>query len=270
MQPRLDSEHRVLTLVFRDAEAARAYLAEVRSTGGLQVTLERKLAQYDVFDLTVELGGDEHRAFRAYVARVAEDGGGSFTTALVLQEWDEASERELLRRLGTSDISSDPAEPSEQDAEEPVEPAAPVEGETRGVAAVHGIRQMNPGQKTILAQRAGRSERQVLLRDNSPQVLQGLLVNPRIEAKEILRIAKSTYTTGAILQRIAGDARWGKNQEIIAAVVRNPKSPTLMAARLVEKLRTSDLRPMAKMSSGLKEGLRKAALREYLKRTGRK
>jgi len=51
--------------------------------------------------------------------------------------------------------------------------------------------------------------------------------------------------------------------------VRNPHAPTLVATRLVDKLRTSDLRQMAKMSSGLKEAVRKAALLEYTKRSSR-
>ncbi|MFQ5526474.1 MAG: hypothetical protein ACE5GX_09465 [Thermoanaerobaculia bacterium] len=261
MRPRFDFERRVLTLVFPDGGVARDYLAEVRATGGLLATAGRRLAQYDVFEVRVELPAAGHEAFRAYVARVTEDESGAFATAFVLQDWDEASERELFEKL---DGSSNPVD--EDDASEPEES----DGEMRGVAAVHAIREMNMGQKTILAQRAGRAERQVLLRDNAPQVLQGLLANPRVEAKEILRIAKSTYATGAILQRIAGDSRWGKNQEIIAAIVRNPKSPTLMVTRMVDKLRTSDLRQMSKMSSGLKETLRKAALREYMKRTGQR
>lgn len=258
MRAWLDSEAQLLTLTVADKEAARSYLAEVRTTGGLLVALDRRLSQYDVVRVAVELEGRTREAFRSYAARVTKSGPGSFETAFVVQEWSEASERELLRWL---------EEPIEESAEED-QNAEPIEGEVRGVAAVHRIQQMNMGQKAIHAQRAGRAERQVLMRDRSPQVLQGLLVNPRVEAKEILRIAKSVYTTGAILQRIVGDARWGKNQEILAAIVRNPKSPTPMVTRLVDKLRISDLRQMAKMSSGLKEAVRKAALREYMKRTG--
>lgn len=263
MRSQVDFETRVLTLAFADDRAASAYLAQVRATGGFLIPVERPLAQYDVFEIKIELSGRSHDAFRAYVARVTETEPGSYDTALVLQEWDEDSERTLLRELSTARLRAEeePHESEEKEADR---------GEMKGVAAVHSIRQMNMGQKAILAQKAGRPERQVLLRDNAPQVLQGLLANPRIEAKEILRIAKSTYATGAILQRIAGDSRWGKNQEIIAAIVRNPKSPSLMASRMVDKLRTSDLRWMAKMSSGLKDTLRKAALREYMKRTGQR
>ena len=69
---------------------------------------------------------------------------------------------------------------------------------------------------------------------------------------------------------MASDARWGKNREILATVVRNPKTAVPFATRLIDKLRTSDLRVMAKMQGGMREVLRKAALREYLRRTSRR
>lgn len=263
MRVALDPETRRLELAFESREHAERYLAEVRAVGGLQVDLEPRLSQYDVVTVAVSLGAGSEAAAACYAARITENDQGRFDTAFVVREWLMDSDQKILERLGASfseGARDDPeaAEPNEK----------PGEGEARGVAPVHRLKKMNPGQKAIRAQRAGRAERQVLLRDNAPQVLQGLLVNPRLEAKEVLRIAKSTYATGAILQRIATDARWGKNQEILAAVVRNPKSPTLAVTRLMDKLRTSDLRQMAKMSSGLKEVLRKAALREYMKRSG--
>lgn len=264
MRALLDREGSRLTLVFAGKDTAGAYLAEVRTVGGLQVALDRRLSQYDVVAVHLELEGRAHEAFKSYVARVTGSGEKSFETAFVVQDWSEASEQDLLRWLDEPLEGSDEIDESAESAKS----AEPGEGEVRGVAATHRIQKMNMAQKTIHAQRADRAERQVLLRDTAPQVLQGLLVNPRVEAQEILRIAKSTYATGVILQRIAGDARWGKNQEILAAIVRNPKSPTLVVTRLIDKLRTSDLRTMAKMSSGLKAVVRKAALREYLKRMG--
>lgn len=270
MRASLDQEAQSLTLAFDDLGAARTYLEEVRSTGGLLVALDRQLSQYDVVRVDIELDGRSHEGFKSYVARVTSRGPGSFDTAFVLQDWSSESQEELLKNLEEpAELTVSGAEPTEAAAATgELEGAEALAGESRGVAAIHQVQRLNMGQKAILAQRAGRAERQVLLRDNAPQVLQGLLVNPRVEAPEILRIAKSTYATGAILQRIAGDARWGKNQEILAAVVRNPKSPTLIVTRLMDKLRVSDLRQMAKMSSGLKELVRKAALREYMKRTG--
>ena len=151
----------------------------------------------------------------------------------------------------------------------PPEPGARDEGETRGGAPIYRIQQMNPNEKARLATRAGKQERQVLLRDSSPMVLQSLLANPRIEARDIVRIVRSTHVNGGLLKRIAEDGRWGKNQEILASIAKNPKTPAPLTTRLMDRLRTSDLRVMGKMSSGLREDVRRAALREYLRRSGR-
>ena len=258
MRAILDPNSPSLVLAFVDESALTGFLASARAEGGFQTELDRGLSQYDVVAVTVELNSNSQEAFKAYVARAEEVRAGVFLTALIVQDWS-ADESELLERLRRRTAS---------DSRES-EPTMGSAGEVRGLSAAHVLKDLNPSQRAVRAQRADRPERQVLLRDSSPQVLQGLLVNPRLEAKDVLRIAKSTHATAAILQRIAGDARWGKNQEILAAIVRNPHAPTLVATRLVDKLRTSDLRQMAKMSSGLKEAVRKAALLEYTKRSSR-
>ena len=150
----------------------------------------------------------------------------------------------------------------------PPEPETRDESETKGIAPIYRIQQMNPNEKARLAVRADKQERQILLRDSSPMVLQSLLANPRIEARDIVRIVKSTHTNAGLLKRIAEDGRWGKNQEILANIAKNPKTPPPLATRLMDRLRTSDLRIMGKMSSGLREDVRRAALREYLRRSG--
>ena len=125
---------------------------------------------------------------------------------------------------------------------------------------------MNVSERMRLASKAGRVERQVLLRDHSAQVLMGLLNNPRIEDKDILALVKSTHANGAIMERVARNRRWASNLEVKTAIVRNAKTPTPLAIRLIEGLRTPDLGALAKAGS-TKEGVRRAALSLYLKRT---
>jgi hypothetical protein len=128
---------------------------------------------------------------------------------------------------------------------------------------------MTPNQKSRLATRANKTERQILLRENSPQVLQALMLNPRVEAKEVLQVVKSTHSDAGLLKRIASDQRWNKNPEIRVSLVKNLRTPPEIAIRLVPSLRTSDLRFLGKMSSGVRETLRKAAFKEYLSRTSK-
>jgi hypothetical protein len=116
--------------------------------------------------------------------------------------------------------------------------------------------------------KANRGERQILVRDTSPQVLLSLLSNPRVEAGDVLQIVKSTHANAGILQRIASDRRWASNHEIQTAIVRNPKTPPPIAIKLLEQVPTRELRDMAKVGS-LRETVRRAAFRVYQKRTGR-
>jgi hypothetical protein len=251
MRATLDSSGAELTIQFGEPEEAGSLLEELRAAGGFLAELDRELELYRGVRIRLVLGNRVDATLEASVAQAFPAAEGIFKVAFLVADWSDSKGRTLEQKLGL-----------ESSGEE-----TPGTGEFSGVSPIHQLKQMNPNQKAHFAKRAGRSERQILLRDNSAQVLQGLLFNPRIEAKEILQIVKSTHVNAPILQRIVGDARWGKNQEILAQVVRNPKTPTVLATRLVEKLRTSDLRTMAKMSSGLKETLRRVALREYLRRS---
>lgn len=241
MQAIWDSEKKQLTLELSDEVEAQRFHTEVASSNGFMVPLPMELALYTKGLVELRIDGRALLRFDSEVAQAFPLASGDWNTAFLTHQ---------IPQLSTAaDIAED-------------------ESETRGVAPVYRIQQMNPNEKARLASRAGRQERQILLRDSSPLVLQGLLANPRIEAKDILRIVKSTHANAGLLKRIAEDGRWGKNQEILASVAKNPKTPPPLATRLMDRLRTADLRLMGKMSSGLREDVRRAALREYLRRSG--
>lgn len=179
---------------------------------------------------------------------------------------DHALEREDM--VSASDAGrteeSDPATPIDDRTPEAKE--AVKRDETRGVSPAHRIREMNPNEKARLAARGGRQERRLLLRDHTFSVQMGLLNNPRTEIKEVLEIAKNPQTTGGILKRLATDRKYTSNYEIQLALVKHPGTPTPIAIRLLDLMRISDLRMLAK-SQALRENVRKAALRLYLQRS---
>ena len=228
-----------LTLSFEQESELEGFVVRARADSGFVVPLAVRLDLYQKLTVRLVGGGEIRRELEAEVAQVFTGAEGEHRTAFLVDP---------------SSLATRPARGEHA-------------GEVDGTSPLFQIKKMNPSQKARLAARAGRSERQILLRESSAQVLQGLLVNPRIEGKEILQIVKSTHANAAILQRVASDARWGKNPEVLATVAKNPKTPVPFATRLIEKLRTSDLRLMAKMQSGMREVIRRAALREYLRRT---
>lgn len=244
---------------YREAAAARAFL--------LKLTWEPRVGS----EWTVRCEGTLELLAR--VVRLYDTVGAFVGVAFEILSWSDEIEVELRRAAGEEEVPSAPEGAGEagDDAgeDELAEEEEGEEGEHSGASAIHRIRAMNVSQRAMLAMKGDRTERRILLRDGSAQVLQGLLTNPRIEPKEILQLVKSTHVTAAILQRVAGDARWGKNLEVVTAVSRHPQTPSPLAIGLLERLRTPDLRLMSKMSGGLRENVRRAALREYLKRTSR-
>jgi hypothetical protein len=140
-----------------------------------------------------------------------------------------------------------------------------VVAETTGLSVQFEIKAMNPSQRALLAIKANRMQRQILLRDSSPQIQTSLLNNPHIEPKEILELAKNSQTVAPVLQRIAGEHRYLQNHEIRVALVKHPNTPTPLAIRMIDGMRTQDLRVLAK-GQAVREAVRGAALRAYLRR----
>ncbi len=127
------------------------------------------------------------------------------------------------------------------------------------------IRAMTHAEKTVLAGKADRSERAVLIQDNDPQLLYYLLKNPRITTEEVLRIARMTSISAAVADQIVKTTQWSGNQEIRSAIVNNPRTPTPLALKLLPTLPEPEIRHIAK-STGVSQALKQAALRIVISR----
>ena len=234
-----------------DHEAAASFVQLARDQNGFMIGLSQRPQPFAVYTLVLQAGAGFELRFEARVVQIFEQ-GGDLAAALQLEGWSRSKELELERKVRAAS--------AEQSS-----PAAG--GEARGASPIHRIRQLDAAEKNRLAMKANRAERQILCRDSSPQVLLGLLANPRVEATDVLQIVKSTHASAGVLQRVAKDRRWSSNSEIQTALVRNPKTPTPIAIQLLESVPTSELRQMARMGS-LRENVRRAAFRVYSKRTG--
>jgi hypothetical protein len=280
MDSQFDRTNSRLTLTFASPADLERFITSARQESGFLVELPQGLALH--LSVTVVLAqGERSTAATANVAQVFDKGFGRFGIALLIEEGafdGPGLAAEEVPGEGEDEPEPDEAEPDEpppaESATSESETRTPdysrAEGETKGLSPIHRIRQMNPRKRSMLAMRANRTERKILLQDHSAMVLQGLLANPQLDSEDVLRIARSSHVVFPILQRLVQDPRWSSNQELLALIARNPRTPTPFAVRMMPSLRTSDLRSMAKMSSGLKQMPRKAALREYLRRSGQK
>jgi hypothetical protein len=121
------------------------------------------------------------------------------------------------------------------------------------------MRALSQMEKLLLAVKADRSERGLLLQDNDPRVLLSLLRNPRVTVDEVARIAKSSFITFQVADVIVKTGQWMANLEVRLALVHNPKTPPAMGLAILPTLPESEVRSIAR--AGTNMALKQAALR---------
>ncbi|HVS61914.1 MAG TPA: hypothetical protein VMT85_00295 [Thermoanaerobaculia bacterium] len=250
----LDLARSLLELRFDDPQELQAFLERAR-IGRSIVRLEQRLDEGVEIDLVLQSDGTRW-VVPARVQQVFRSGADRFGIMLEVLSWDTQPTVALS--------ASQTAPPADGEPEPQAEPAADA-AETTGTSVQFEIRALNPSQRALLATKANRTQRQILLRESSPQVQMALLNNPHIEPKEILELAKNSQTVAPVLQRIAGEQRYLQSHEIRVALVKHPNTPTPLALRMIEGMRTQDLRVLAK-GQAVREAVRGAALRAYLRR----
>lgn len=256
---------RTVRVELADPEAVETFFSEARAQEGFLLPLPASPKLYETLDLELVCPGFEI-VFQARVIQVFDrptaPPEGRYGVAFQREGWSEARQAELDRKLREAKVGGAAAEGEAEGGEGDEEGDV---SETLGTSPIFRIKSLNVNERMRLAMKASRTERQILLRDTSPQVLQGLLANPHLDSEEVLALVRSTHASGGILQRIAEDRRFSLNPEVRAAVARHPKTPTPVALRLLDTLRTPDLQVLAR-SSGVRENLRRTALKLYLAR----
>jgi hypothetical protein len=206
--------------------------------GGLFFQTASQVPEFTPLQLTLKLTGGGQIAISAIVVRM-------MGTALAVSI-------ETAPALIWSTLTAEPSE-------EP--PGAP---RTEG-NAWDKIRNLSRVEKLLLAPKADRSERQVLMQDNDAQVIFSLLKNPRITTEEVIRIARSPMLSSIAAELITKTSIWASNSEIRAALVYNARTPTPLALKLLPTLPEPDIRQIAK-SSAVSQALKQAALRIVINR----
>lgn len=254
LQSTFDPERRLLTLAFDGREEIEGFVGSFREQEGFLAAVPERLARGTEVGLVLTGPGGFELRLEAEALHVFGDGPEGFSTAFGVRGWNAAKRAELRRKLG--DVASE-----EEGAEE-------ARGETLGSSPMFRIQKMTPPEKARLALRANRTERRILLRETSPQVMMALLNNPHVESDDVLQMVKSPYAPGSVLKRVASDRRWSRSPDLRLALVKNPQTPTVLAKRLLPALPVSALQGLAR-SSEIREDLKKAALKLYLQRMGK-
>lgn len=127
---------------------------------------------------------------------------------------------------------------------------------------MRGLSQM---EKILLAVKADRAERALLLQDNDPRVLLSVLRNPRLTVDEVARLAKSSFLNYQIADVIMKTGQWMGNLDVRLALIHNPKTPPAFALRILSTLPDSEVRAIAR--AGTNMALKQAALRRLQAKT---
>jgi hypothetical protein len=112
----------------------------------------------------------------------------------------------------------------------------------------------------VLAPKADRATRAILLQESDPQVLFALLRNPRLSIDEVIRIAKSSFLTFQAAELILKTNPWFSNLDVRLALIHNAKVPLPFALRILPTLPDAEVRRIAK-GAATSMPLKQAALR---------
>jgi hypothetical protein len=121
------------------------------------------------------------------------------------------------------------------------EPAADEDEKT----TMQRISAMNIAQRITLAMKGSREERAILIRDPNKIVAVAVLSSPKMTETEIESVAKMATVSDEILRIIANTRAWMKRYGVMAALVKNPKTPVAISMNLLARLNDKDLRAIS-------------------------
>jgi hypothetical protein len=122
------------------------------------------------------------------------------------------------------------------------------------------IRALEPGERDVMARQGSLPERVALERCYGGSVWEGLLHNPQITPREVLRMARSTSLPGTLINLVVANRAWMSDAAINQALLQNPRLSGAHLARVLEPLPQADVARIAEQSS-LRMQVRQAAKR---------
>jgi hypothetical protein len=87
------------------------------------------------------------------------------------------------------------------------------------------IKDLPVGQKLTLAKKGNKDVRMILIKDANENVALEVAASPRITDGEILAIAMMRDISDKVLRYIATNRKYRQNQQVVVALVNNPRTP---------------------------------------------
>jgi hypothetical protein len=157
-------------------------------------------------------------------------------------------------------------EPSDEEIEEAISWAreTAASGETDEVTGLSEaqIRTLPIPVRLKLSRGASRTLRNILIKDKNPTIAVSVVTGNAMGDGEVELIAASKVVAEEVLETIARSRQWGRKYSIVLALVKNPRTPAGLAARLVSRLSVRDLRILSR-DRNVSEVVRSTAAKLY-------
>ena len=148
--------------------------------------------------------------------------------------------------------ASDPLPPLVPDVDSKPEPGRTTESRPQVLASLPVIDRIK------MALRGTSEQRTVLVRDPNKVVAVAVLGSPKLNPTEVEAYARMASVQEEVLRVIGTSRRWVKHYPIVAALVRNAKTPLAIAMPLVTRLNERDLKLVTR-DRNVPDGVRAAA-----------
>ena len=240
------------TVTFESEQELRDEHRVNLSFGALRLATAGRVPNDTVLQLTLRGPWGGETGVAARVVAALPDG-----IALAI----EGNPDEILARL-LATPSEEPVAPETEAPETETPETETPEKSQNSWDRVRGLSQMD---KILLAAKADRAERALLLQDNDPRVLLSVLRNPRLTLEEVARLAKSSFLNYQIVDVIMKTGQWMASLEVRLGLIHNAKTPQAFALRILPTLPESEVKAIAR--AGTSMALKQAALRRVQGKT---
>lgn len=133
--------------------------------------------------------------------------------------------------------------------------------------ALQQLQGMTVPQKIKAAMKGSREVRALLVRDPNRIVAAAVLSSPKLSDQEVESFARMANVSEDVLRVIGQNRSWTKSYAVVAALVKNPKTPVAVSLTLLPRLNDRDLRALA-IDRNVPEPLRLAARRKVVQSGG--
>ena len=162
-------------------------------------------------------------------------------------------------------MASEETDEERQDAERTrserlTSPIVDADGNEISLTLTQRVMRLRTNQKILLAQKGGKEERTLLIREANRLIQVAVIRNGRITENEVAYIAQMRTVHDEVLRIISMNREWMKKYPILKNLVYNPRTPLPIALNNLRRLNEFDLKLMMK-DRNVSEQLRREAKR---------